>query len=78
LASSSTFDPFQTNYPDQDAYNANHKSPIQHTYQQSSKPVEADEFKAETMTILVDDPQKSSDGSFITYKVFTMVMSLYV
>ncbi|KAI8080173.1 uncharacterized protein B0P05DRAFT_579104 [Gilbertella persicaria] len=31
-----------------------------------------DEFKAEPMTIRIDDPQKSTDGSFITYRVFTM------
>lgn len=30
-------------------------------------------FKAEPMTIRVDDPQKSSSGSFITYRLFTMV-----
>lgn len=33
-------------------------------------------FKAEPMTIRVDDPQKSSSGSFITYRLFTMVWSI--
>lgn len=76
MASSSAFDPFQNNYTNQEEYNYNSKTPIQHTHQQNSKPVKVDDFKAETMTILVDDPQKSSDGSFITFKVFTMVMFL--
>lgn len=39
----------------------------------AKSPIAKDEFEPEPMTIIVDDAQKSSDGSFITYRVFTMV-----
>ncbi|KAI8372000.1 hypothetical protein EDC96DRAFT_439166, partial [Choanephora cucurbitarum] len=60
LASSSTFDPFQTDPIIQSGHLNTQSTPTQDT------------FKAEPMTIRVDDPQKSSDGSYITYRVFTM------
>ncbi|KAI7892498.1 uncharacterized protein EV154DRAFT_537471 [Mucor mucedo] len=56
LASSSTFDPFYG-----DVSNS----------KQQQEPLQ-DEFKAEPMTVKVDDAQKSPDGAFITFRVFTM------
>ncbi|KAI8380192.1 hypothetical protein BD560DRAFT_453284 [Blakeslea trispora] len=64
LASSSTFDPFQTDPIIQSG--SNHLNTTVETI-----PAQ-DTFEAEPMTIRVDDPQKSADGSFITYRVFTM------
>ena len=39
---------------------------------EQTEPVEPP-FKAEPMTIRVEDPQKSPNGSFITYRLFKMV-----
>ncbi|KAI7897773.1 uncharacterized protein BX663DRAFT_490602 [Cokeromyces recurvatus] len=39
---------------------------------QSNKQNTNEQYKAEPMTIKVDDPLKSSDGFFVTYRVFTM------
>lgn len=66
MASSSKFDPFQE---EEIAESTHHNLEIPPT--PPTQPQE--EFKAEPMTIRVDDPVKSSDGSFITYRVFTMV-----
>lgn len=65
MASSSKFDPFQEEEIAQSTQLNLEIPPTPPTQPQ-------DEFKAEPMTIRVDDPVKSSDGSFITYRVFTM------
>ncbi|KAL9557124.1 hypothetical protein MBANPS3_001542 [Mucor bainieri] len=69
-AAAAAFDPFQSEYDDNDtpATTYDSKRPMQ-----SSQTHNDDSNKAEPMTIRVDDPVKSSDGSYITYRVFTMV-----
>ncbi|CEP13087.1 hypothetical protein [Parasitella parasitica] len=66
-AAIAAFDPFQSEY-DQETATFDGKMPA-HSYQ---KPAPSEDNVAEPMTIRVDDPLKSNNGSYITFRVFTM------
>ncbi|KAF1804158.1 hypothetical protein V8B55DRAFT_1511638 [Mucor lusitanicus] len=62
-AAAAAFDPFQSEYDTTATTAYDGKKPMQSSQRHN---------QAEPMTIRVDDPVKSSDGSYITYRVFTM------
>ncbi|EIE81058.1 hypothetical protein RO3G_05763 [Rhizopus delemar RA 99-880] len=59
-------------YDDQNGASSSQFDPFQNMDKVAHPEPEEPVFKAEPMTIRVDDPQKSSSGSFMTYRLFTM------